>query len=394
MHTSEPTRTSNTAATSHRDLGALDTPSLILDRRILARNLARMSRRVKELGIVLRPHMKTAKSSQVAALAEAAGQVSGITVSTLKEAEYFANQGCRDIFYAVAIAPQKLARAAAVLRQGAHLIIAIDGAAAAKEAAIQGVRLGVTFPVAIEIDCGEGRSGLTPESAELLTIANILTGKGAALIGVFTHAGHSYAGRTAEAHARVAEAEREAVVRAATRLREAGHECAMVSVGSTPTILYAHSLPGVSEARCGVYMFNDLFQAGIGSCVHQDIAISVLTTVIGCQPEMRQLIIDAGALALSKDRSTKKLQPGSDAGYGLVADLDGRILPGMAVRKVNQEHGLIVVSGEVDMKHFPIGTRFRILPNHACLTAAAYDYYQVIDGSSAVVEVWPRINGW
>ena len=88
-------------------LDDLPTPCLVLDRGILQRNIATMARRLARHGVPLRPHMKTAKSIDVARLA-IAGQPGGITVSTLAEAEYFAGHGITDILYAVGITPQKL----------------------------------------------------------------------------------------------------------------------------------------------------------------------------------------------------------------------------------------------------------------------------------------------
>lgn len=375
------------------ELASLSTPSLLLDRDVLTANLERMAARAAALGVRLRPHLKTAKSADVAALATR-GPVDGFTVSTLKEAEYFFDHGHRDLFYAMTIEPGKFARAAALLRRGAALTVACDNPDAARALARAGRELGVRFPVLIEIDCGEHRSGLAPDDPAVAEIGAILhAGPGTELRGLCTHSGHSYAGRTAAEHRAVAEEERTAVVRAAGVLRARGLPCPVVSVGSTPTALHAAHLDGVTEVRAGVYMLGDLFQAGIGSCRIEDIAVSVLTAVIGHRPERNTLLVDAGALALSKDISTAKLPPAQNAGYGLVAMTDGELLPGLTVASVYQEHGLITGPTPIDFARFPIGSRLRILPNHCCITAAAYDRYHVLAGGAVGAE-WPRINGW
>src|SRR5687768_16843755 len=85
----------------------LRTPCLVLDRVILERNLRRMSSATQRLGVSLRPHMKTAKSADVALIA-VAGEAGGITVSTLAEPEYFAERGCRDITIAARTTAEKL----------------------------------------------------------------------------------------------------------------------------------------------------------------------------------------------------------------------------------------------------------------------------------------------
>lgn len=373
-------------------LDGLDTPSLVLDRVRMERNIARARARADALGVALRPHLKTTKSIDIARRIVEPGQ--GVTVSTLLEAEYFAGDGHTDIFYAVAIAPQKLERAAALVRGGVRLLLAADHPDAVARITDAGRRLEVEFEVLAEIDSGEGRSGIAPEAELLIEIARAC-GPGAHLAGVFTHGGHSYAGRTPQAHAAVAEQERASVTRAAERLRQAGHPCRVVSMGSTPSVMHAAALPGVTEVRAGVYVLGDLFQAAIGGCAFDDIAASVLTTVIGNHPERGQLVVDAGSLALSKDISTQALGAGGDCGYGLVVDgHSGELLEGLYVAAAYQEHGIVRSRGPIDHGRFPVGRRLRILPNHSCLTCAAYDRYHVVGPDGRIEAEWPRINGW
>jgi D-serine deaminase-like pyridoxal phosphate-dependent protein len=193
-----------------------------------------------------------------------------------------------------------------------------------------------------------------------------------------------------DAIAQIAEAERAAVVLAAERLRDAGYPVPIVSMGSSPTVRHARHFEGVTELRAGVYMFGDLFQAGIGTHDIGSIALTVLTSVIGRRPG--RLLVDAGGLALSKDRSTA--DGPKDYGFGLVLDLAGKCSHGDAVvRRAYQEHGVV----EIDPAHpidLPVGTKLRIAPNHVCMTAAAHDRYFVVDGTDEIVAVWPRVNGW
>ena len=139
------------------NLETLPTPALVLDRARLARNTAAMTRRAKELGVRLRPHLKTAKSAEVAKLA-VAGNFGGITVATLREAEYFLENAFTDITYAVPIVPSKLGRAAALVERGADLKIATDNPDVARSIAAHGSPM----KVLIEIDCGDHRTGLPP----------------------------------------------------------------------------------------------------------------------------------------------------------------------------------------------------------------------------------------
>jgi D-serine deaminase-like pyridoxal phosphate-dependent protein len=359
-------------------LDEIPTPALVLDLGVLKRNLALMASAIlRHPGVTLRPHLKTAKSRDVAALA-APGH-GPITVSTLAEARHFAEGGWRDQIYAVGITPQKLDAVAALNAAGAAVkVITDDPDCAAAIAAHPG-------PVSalVEVDVGEGRGGVAP--AEALAVARAL---GPRLAGVITHAGHSYAGRGPDEMRRIAESERAGIVTAAQALRDAGLAVGIVSLGSSPTALHAERLDGVTEVRAGVYMFGDLLQAQLGTHPAEDIALTVLTSVIGRKPARSALLLDAGALALSKDRSTEKAP--RDYGFGLGLDLDGRVLPGEPlVTRVHQEHGELAPAPTL-----PVGARLRIAPNHSCLTAAAYAQYHVVDGSREVIAVWDRVNGW
>ncbi|HYF07092.1 MAG TPA: alanine racemase [Acetobacteraceae bacterium] len=366
-------------------LDDLPTPCLVLDLGILKRNLAHMQAAVaRHPGVVLRPHMKTAKSLDVAALA-APGH-GPITVSTVAEARYFAGGGYRDQIYAVGITPRKLDAIAALNAQGARVkVITDDPEAASAIAAHPGPQAAL-----IEVDCGEGRGGVTPHSDVLLEIAARL---GKRCLGIMTHAGHSYAGRSQAEMERIAEAEHTGALRAAERLRAAGVNVRIVSVGSSPTALYANSMQGITDVRAGVYMFGDLFQAQIGTHGLDDIAVTVLGAVTSRKPERNAILIDAGSIALSKDRSTQAVP--KDYGFGLMLDRAGRRAYGDAiVTRTHQEHGEVRGENPLPFDQLPIGALVRVAPNHTCLTVAAHDRYHVVDGGERVIAVWDRVNGW
>lgn len=374
-------------------LDQLETPTLLLDEARMMRNIERMRAQMQRFGVVLRPHVKTNKCLEVSRRLMSTPQ-GPITVSTLLEAEQFAAAGVTDILYAVCIAPNKLDHVLRLQAQGVRLSIILDSQEAAQAVVDKAKASGQSFEVLIEIDCDGHRSGVKPEAAELLDIGRVLQAVGLPPKGVMTHAGESYNCTSVQALRAMAEQERAAVVRAASRLREAGMACPVVSVGSTPTALFAQQLDGVTEVRAGVYVFFDLVMAGIGVCEVEDIAISVLATVIGHQPEKGWTILDAGWMAMSRDRGTQK--QALDQGYGLVCDLQGRPLDDFILVGANQEHGIMASrSGRTNgLRHLPVGSQVRILPNHACPTAAAYDHYKVLDGQQRVSARWPRFNGW
>ncbi|CAM2157046.1 D-threo-3-hydroxyaspartate dehydratase [Pararobbsia alpina] len=375
-------------------LSDIETPALVLDRVRMDRNIERLRTHLSSLGVALRPHVKTHKSVDVARRIGAPG--TPITVSTLKEAEYFFEHGWTDMLYAVGIVPTKLPHIERLVRQGARITIVLDNAESATSADAYCRDHALQLPVLIEIDTDGHRSGVKPEDPALIDVAAALTGtedRGAWLAGVMTHAGASYGCRSIAAIEAMAEQERAGAVRAAQRLREAGHAAPVVSVGSTPTAHFAKSLDGVTEVRAGVYVFFDLVMNGIEVCDTSDIALSVLCTVIGHQKEKGWLITDGGWMAMSRDRGTAS-QP-VDQGYGLVCDVEGALLPYLVMVDANQEHGIIRHRTDpAATPMLPVGTLLRILPNHACATAAQHGAYNVVADGSQVDATWPRISGW
>jgi D-serine deaminase-like pyridoxal phosphate-dependent protein len=368
---------------------SLETPSLLLDAEKLERNCRAMRERLGSHGVALRPHVKTAKNVEVAQRALDA-QAGPITVSTLREAEYFFDHGFRDILYAVGIVPGKVARVARLVRRGARIATIVDSVEAARGLARASAAEGVRIPALVEIDSDGHRAGIRPGDARLFEVAAAL---GDSLEGVMTHAGDSYNCASVEAIAEVAARERSAVVDCAAALRARGLPSPVVSVGSTPTARFGRSFEGVSEVRVGVYVFHDLVMAGLAVCAVEDIALSVLCSVIGHQREKHWLLTDAGWMALSRDRGTARQKV--DQGYGVVCDAAGRPLDDLVVADANQEHGIVARrdGGPIDFARFPVGSRLRILPNHACATAAQHAEYQLLrEGRPA--EVWERFNGW
>ena len=372
----------------------LETPCLLLDADRLAANVATMRAGLDRLGVTLRPHLKTAKSLAVARIAMASPS-GPATVSTLREAEHFAEGGVRDLIYAVGIAPQKLDRVGAIRRRwDADLAIVLDSAEQADAVAAWSRRNGDPLPVLIEVDADGHRSGVDPRDADTLVAIGRVLSDGASLRGVLLHAGDSYGLTDPAALKAAAEAERAAAVAAAAILRGAGLPCPVVSVGSTPTARYADNLDGITEVRAGVFMIGDLFQAGVGSCRVDEIALTVLTTVIGHQREKGWIITDAGWMALSRDRGTAR--QAIDQGYGIACDGTGQPYPDLIVRDANQEHGILALrpGSSAPLPDLPIGARLRILPNHACATGAQHDRYHVVADGGLSGAVWPRINGW
>ncbi|SRR6056297_390136 len=351
----------------------LQTPALLVDETRFDRNVDRLNARLHRFGVPLRPHLKTIKNVELA-LHMLAGHPGGAAVSTLAEADHFFAAGITDLLYAVGIAPGKLDDVARRIHDGMRLTLILDHPDAARAVAEAAERLGTPFRVLLEVDADRQRAGIRPDDPELIEAARILRHGGARPAGVMVHAGGSYACRDRGCLVGAAQQERDVAVSAAEALRRAGFEVPVVSVGSTPTAMYAEDLTGVTEVRAGVYAFMDLVMAGLGVCGTDDIAVSVLSEVIGHRRRQGEVLIDAGWMALSRDRGTAEQRV--DYGYGRVCDEAGQLLPAdVIVRATNQEHGIVARrDGEpLDRADFPIGRRLRILPNHACATAGQFE---------------------
>lgn len=378
---------------SNLDFSHLNTPCLLLDQTRLENNVNTMRHKAQRTEVMLRPHAKTAKCAKVMQLFSNASTMSPLTVSTLREAEYFAAQGFSNILYGVCITPDKLARAIKLIEQGVNLTVILDSEAALDAILAFSTDVHCKFSVAIEIDCDGHRAGLQPEDPLIANIATKIDAHEATEFwGIMTHGGASYDCQSKDELRCHAEQERKAVVNVAENLKAIGVLCRNISLGSTPTVVAAEHFDGVTEIRPGVFVFFDLFQAQQGNCDFADIALTVLATVTSHKPETNRLFIDAGGLALSKDRSTQGQH--KDLGYGLLLRESGEPFQrDIVVTGVNQEHGVVDLPTGYQLSDFPIGSRVRVLPNHSCMTAAAYPGYNVITTDNALAW-WDRCNGW
>jgi D-serine deaminase-like pyridoxal phosphate-dependent protein len=370
----------------------ISTPAAIVDRDRLEANTARIAERVARLGARLRPHVKTHKCVE-AARRQIRGHFGGITVSTLAEARFFAEAGFRDITYAVPVSVHRLTDAVEIARRldAFHLLLDHPSTFAALEecARAQTLRLSAF----LKVDCGYHRAGVDPNAAEAVALARrMASSPHVDFRGILTHAGHSYHAKTADEIRAFAEEERSVMARFAQVLARNGAPPPEVSVGSTPTISLGESLEGVTEARPGNYVFYDRFQVAVGSCSVENVAFTVLTTVLGHYPERNEILVDAGGLALSRDEGPTHVD--AECGFGSLFSADMRkSYPSLRIHSLSQEHGKIRGDLPIDYDELRVGTRLRIVPNHSCLSAALFERYHVVRGE-ALVDEWRPVRGW
>jgi D-serine deaminase-like pyridoxal phosphate-dependent protein len=370
-------------------LDALQTPSALIDLDRLENNAKRMAEKALRLGVRLRPHVKTHKCIEVARI-QTDLHFGGVTVSTLAEAQAFAAGGFNDITYAVPVAPQKIADAADLHAEIGNLNLLVDHPETLRAVEEVAESRKTRLPVLLEIDCGGGRSGVDPASdITQVLVRRLADSDDVEFRGLLTHAGHAYrAGSRSEVY-EIACEERDLMTAFAAEIRDLGIDLAEVSIGSTPTLRAVDDLSGVTEVRPGNYAFFDATQIALDSCDLDDIAFSVLTTVISVDTEQCRAVVDAGALALSKDPGPVHIDP--ECGYGLPVTLeDQHRLPGLRISGLTQEHGSLSGPG-IEALH--PGTRIRIIPNHSCLSAACFERYHVLRGTE-IVDEWHPGRGW
>ncbi len=343
----------------------LSTPALLLDAAVLENNLSSMAERARRLEVALRPHIKTHKCVEIARRQRALGS-RGITVSTLYEAKVFADHGFDDITWAFPVILNRLEEVRAIASRVRLRLVVDSGTAvdALEQAAFP-------FEVWLKVDCGYHRVGVDPEQEEAWQLARrIHESENLTFGGILSHSGHAYG---AADRAAVAEEERAVMVGFAETLAHHEVEVPEISVGSTPAMMAVKQLNGVTEARPGNYALFDYSQVAMGSCAPTDCAVTVMASVVSSNS--RQCVIDAGALALSKDLGPE------DGTFGkLFRDDSSELEEDLYVASVSQEHGKL-------NRPLPVGTRVRILPHHSCLTMAMFDEVYV-QQEGQVIDRW------
>ncbi|MGH9261098.1 MAG: alanine racemase [Acidimicrobiales bacterium] len=357
----------------------IETPALLLHLDAVERNVAGMAGRARALGVRLRPHVKTHKCLELGRRQVAAG-AQGITVSTLAEAEAFTAAGFDDLTWAFPLDPTHLPHVRRIAGR-ATLRVVVDDLATAQGLA------GTGLHVWLKVDCGYHRAGVDPASPYALEVARELgREQGLTFDGLLSHSGHAYRTRTRDEAAAVAEEERRVMVWFGDLLRKEGVPVRGISVGSTPAMAAVRNLTGVTEARPGNYVFYDRTMVLIGACTPDDVGVTVLATVVSHQPGAAHFVVDAGALALSKDVGPTHLDlpPAMGAVKGH---------PELTVATLSQEHGMVRAASPDPIEgRFRVGERVEIVPNHSCLTMAHFDEYQVMENGRRV-DRWSIARG-
>ncbi|XP_069501897.1 D-serine dehydratase-like [Ambystoma mexicanum] len=366
-------------------LTKLPTPAFTVDVKVVQRNAQRMIDRFQALGVQLRPHMKTHKTLECGEIMTA-GTRRCIVVSTLAEARFYADSGFDDILYAYPLPFDKVEECAALAERLEAFHVLVDSQEALQQLRQRKLANSKRWLVWLKVDCENGRAGVKHTDPGALELAKeIARQEETELAGVYAHCGNTYSCSGQQAIEVVAQSTTTSILQFASQLEKAGVKCPRTSIGSTPSC--SHPVPDMgklTEVHPGNYIFYDAQQMMIGSCKMEDIAVRVLTRVIGHYPHRNELLVDCGWTGISL-HSLGKLP----SGYAIIEGHPDLKLVGMT-----QEHGRIQpISGELDFSKFPLGSLLSLIPYHSCATAAMHPVYY-IHSDGKIVGTWTPTRGW
>jgi D-serine deaminase-like pyridoxal phosphate-dependent protein len=356
----------------------LDTPCVIVDLALLERNIAEMAALAYDAQVALRPHVKTHKTPQIAAMQLDAGAL-GLTCAKVGEAEVLADAGFTDLFVCFPIVTATKARQLAALATRPSLALSTIVESPQGVAALLAAFVSADEPLEtlVKVDTGLGRVGVAPGAATVDLARSVAATPGLRFGGVCAHEGYTYGLPDPEERTEAARAGVEALVETAEALSAAGLPAARVSVGATPGIDALATMPGVTEIRPGNYVFYDAMQVGLGVASLDRCALRVLATVVSHAARDRA-VIDAGSKTLTTDRGAHGQT--TAGGYGVIFGRED-----IHIERLSEEHGwlrLDPAGSDVE-----IGDTLEIVPVHACPVAnLAHELTVVRDGT--VIERW------
>jgi D-serine deaminase-like pyridoxal phosphate-dependent protein len=343
----------------------------------MQRNIETWQRDVVMAGTQLRPHVKTHKSVDIAALQRTAG-ATGITVAKTAEAEVFVGAGFDDVVVAYpVVGEEKWLRLAALAADGTRIGVNVDGEIGARGLSGACEQLDATIEVYLDVDSGFHRGGIESSDAEgLRRLGELVTRlPGLSLVGVTTHRNVFFEGAAGMSNHDAGVDEGELMVAVAEALRSSGLDVPQVTGGGTVTGRAMATVSGVTEVRAGTYVFQDLMQLELGAAEPDQLALSVLCTVVSRRKD-GAMTVDAGLKTFSGDQGLSNrasAQPIARAVNG-----------GAVLERLTEEHGL----GRAGDEDISVGDRVAFHPTHACTAVnLADELFGVRDG--VVEHVWP-----
>ena len=352
----------------------LDTPALTVDIDKLKHNIRDMAEFAAREGIQLRPHAKTHKTPEIAALQLEAGAV-GLTVAKLSEAEVFIEAGCREILVAYPLVGESKHRRLIELCQRANITTVLDHPDIAEGLSRSMSAAGLQLPVMVEVDTGLTRCGVQPGAPARDLAHQIARLPGLRFAGLLTHEGHAQVAGAPDQVRAAGLSAGQMMAETAELIRKSGLEAPIISVGLTATAKITATVAGVTETRPGIYVFYDRSEVLHRVVPPERCAATVLATV-ATRPTADRIILDSGAKALTSDRAG--VSP-PVAGHGIVVDH-----PDWDLNSLSEEHGATSIPADDPVR---IGERVEIIPNHICPVINLFDSMYITQGER-VIDQW------
>ncbi|KAK7083660.1 hypothetical protein SK128_013971 [Halocaridina rubra] len=364
----------------------LTTPAFLLDLVKVKSNCQGMLETCKAMGVSLRAQTKTHKTVEGAVL-QTGGSRKGIVTSTIDECEFYADHGFDDILYGYPLIAHHMPRISALTRRLEKFHVMVDSKLAVETLIASQPPTGKTWSVFLKVDCGNNRAGVWWEDEESIILAHQL-GSYSSLItfrGLYVHCGNSYYAKTDVEVEKVRDENIERLLNFVDRVKERGVTCETIGIGSTPSCKKpSDNMKKLDELHPGNYVFLDVQQSTLGSCIVDEIACRVATRIIGHYPKRNQMLIDCGFTGLTKQGEGMLV-----TGYGIIRDN-----PNLKICNMTQEIGYIEpLKGKLDFEKYPVGSLLFIFPWHSCATAAMHSVYYVIEEDKVVAE-WKPTRGW
>ncbi|MCK5878322.1 MAG: alanine racemase [Holophagae bacterium] len=352
-------------------------PVPLIDSTRIHRNIRAMATRAKKAGVRFRPHFKTHQSAAIGEWFRKAG-VSGITVSSVAMARYFAENGWADITLAFTFNVRELTELNQ-LDNLADIQLLVD-----HPDTVAALAAGVTknHRVYIKVDTDYHRTGVSwDRQDEILTLVHqIESSPILSFAGILTHAGHSYHCSSSEELIAISRETRQKMSAVYDFLRENGIRNCVISIGNTPGCSVADNFEKVDEIRPGNFVFYDLMQLSLGVCDEESLALALLCPVTGIYPDRNEIVMLGGAVHFSKER-LESYDGGALYGYGmnLTPEGFGQLNRNIRLIGLSQEHGIVHAPTEI-IQEIGIGSLLPIVPVHSCLTADLYGGYLTTSG--------------
>jgi D-serine deaminase-like pyridoxal phosphate-dependent protein len=356
---------------------SIEKPTLLLDKDRAIANIDSMIKKARDNGVRFRPHFKTHQSAEIGNWFRQK-EITSITVSSVDMANYFADYGWSDITVAF---PVNLRQAKAInsLAERVCLNVLVESTFVAEQlSSCLLERVGAL----LKIDCGYHRTGINwKDRGQILDVAQLINRlPNLELKGILTHSGHSYLADSKEQVRKIYQTVYERMKTVQRQLANNGVDVE-ISVGDTPGCSLVEQFGEVDEVRPGNFIFYDLSQLRIGSCIQEQISVALACPVVAIHPERAEIVIYGGAIHLSKESIPG---PSGQPIYGQIARLSdmgwGAIEVESSVTNLSQEHGIVHVNQKLLNEVWP-GDIVAVIPVHSCLTANLMGRYHALDGS-------------